>query len=70
MTFFLDNETEEPLRLTIEPLWDQHHVPAGGRAIITIADGDLESMEIYSANSVVVWGLASVEIVAAQPPTP
>ncbi|MFC7498559.1 hypothetical protein ACFQRC_04910 [Enterovirga sp. GCM10030262] len=49
------NRTSDPLTLFIEPYCDQHEIPPGGDAIVTLADMEPRSLDFHPENWVSLW---------------
>lgn len=64
------NHTATPLTLFIEPYCDQHEIPPGGEAIVTLDDGEAHSLNFHPENWVSLWDegetCAVVEIVSRE----
>ncbi|MET1110294.1 MAG: hypothetical protein ABWX67_02075 [Allosphingosinicella sp.] len=65
------NRASTPLTLFIEPYCDQHEIPPGGEAIVTLADGEAHALDFHPENWVSLWDgggrlAARVEIVSKE----
>ena len=49
------NYLAEPLLVFMEPYCDEHEVPPGGEAIITLEDGCPHSIDVHPGSWVSVW---------------
>ena len=49
------NCTSNPITLFIEPQCDQHEIPSGGEAIVTLEDGRPHSIDLHSEQWVSLW---------------
>jgi hypothetical protein len=49
------NYLSTPLTIFIEPVCDQHEVPAGGEAVVFLEDGHSHSIDIHPENWVSIW---------------
>lgn len=49
------NYLSTPLTIFIEPVCDQYDIPAGGEAVVILADGYQHSIDVHPENWVSVW---------------
>jgi len=49
------NKTSENLTLCIEPLFVEYQIPAGGKAEVTLDDGEAHSIDYFGDGWVTVW---------------
>jgi hypothetical protein len=49
------NYTASPITLFIEPQCDQHEIPPGGEAIVTLEDGRPHSIDLYPEQWISLW---------------
>ena len=49
------NYTASPLTLFIEPYCDEHSIPPGGEAIVTLDDGEPHSLDFHPDNWMSLW---------------
>ena len=49
------NYSSMPLTLFIEPYCEQHEIPPGGEAVVTLDDGEPHSLDFHPDNWVSLW---------------
>lgn len=58
------NRMSKPLVLIIEPLGEDHTVPPGGEAVVSINDGELHSIDV-SDDHIIIWDEGSFDTTVA-----
>jgi hypothetical protein len=53
------NYLATPITLFIEPYCEQHEIPPGGEAIVTLDDGEPHSLDFHPDNWVSLWNEGS-----------